>query len=235
MGETAVRILVVDNELPIRRFLRASLGSYYQLLEAESGDQALQAVVRDRPDLVILDLGLPDMDGTELTRRLREWSTVPVIAISVRDREEDKITALDAGADDYLTKPFTAGELMARIRAAMRRAGPAENEAVYRSGALLVDLLKREVRMNGQPIPLTPTEYGLLRALVTHAGQVLTQQHLIREVWAGNEPADAHLLRVNISNLRKKIEPNPLQARYIVTEPGVGYRLVLLETEKDPG
>ncbi len=233
ISDFPLHILVVDDERPIRRFLSASLGDRFTVSEAESGQDALRVAAIDRPDLVILDLGLPDMDGTDVTRRLREWTDIPVIVISVRDRDEDKIAALDAGADDYLTKPFSAGELMARIRAALRRSVKPENESVYQSGDLTVDLLKREVRVKDLYVTLTPTEYGILRVLVNHAGRVLTHKQLIQEVWGGNYEADPHLLRVNVSNLRKKIETDPLRPRHIITEPGVGYRLKNIEDNKE--
>jgi two-component system KDP operon response regulator KdpE len=229
----SLRVLVVDDERPIRRFLSATLGGYCTIFEAECGKDALQSAAIHRPDMVILDLGLPDMDGIEVTRHLREWSDVPVIVISVRDREEDKIAALDAGADDYITKPFSAGELLARIRATMRRVTKTDQETVYQSGGLMIDLIKREIRWNDQQVMLTPTEYDILRALVLHAGKVLTHQQLIQQVWGGNNQADAHLLRVNISNLRRKIETDPVMPRYIVTEPGVGYRLKNIEDNKE--
>jgi two-component system KDP operon response regulator KdpE len=166
------------------------------------------------------------MDGTEVTRRLREWTDVPVIVISVRDSEQDKVAALDAGADDYLTKPFGTSELLARIRVALRHSNKSENESViYQNEDLLVDFMKREVQVNDQPVMLTPTEYSILRTLVNHAGKVLTHQQLIKEVWGGNYEADFHLLRVNVSNLRRKIETDPLRPHHIITEPGVGYRL----------
>ena len=225
ISDTPLRVLVVDDERPIRRFLRASLGERFTISEAESGSDALRVAAIDHPDLVILDLGLPDMDGTDVTRRLREWTDIPVIIISVRDRDEDKIAALDAGADDYLTKPFSAGELLARIRAALRRSLKPEKESVYQNGDLMVDLQKHEVRIKDIYVILTPTEYGILRVLVNHAGRVITHKQLIQEVWGGNYEADAHLLRVNISNLRRKIESDALSPRYIITEPGVGYRL----------
>ena len=227
-----LRVLVVDDERPIRRFLSVSLGDRFAVSEADSGQDALRVAAVDRPDLIILDLGLPDMDGTDVTRRLREWTDVPVIIISVRDRDEDKIAALDAGADDYLTKPFSAGELMARIRAALRRSVKPENETVYQSGDLTVDLQKREVRVRDLHVTLTPTEYDILRTLVHHAGRVLTHKQLIQEVWGSNYEADAHLLRVNISNLRRKIEPDSLHPCHIITEPGVGYRLKNIEEDK---
>jgi two-component system KDP operon response regulator KdpE len=224
-----VRVLVVDDERPIRRFLRTAMGSQYTIFEAESGMDALQIMITLRPDIVLLDLGLPDIGGVEITRRLREWTLLPVIIISVRDREEDKVAALDAGADDYLTKPFSVNELMARIRAALRHCAKPEIEPVYQSGDLMINLARREVRQQDQLVLLTPTEYDILRALVTHAGKVLTHHQLIRAVWGGGNEADTHLLRVNISNLRRKIEQDPLRPRHLVTEPGVGYRLCDIE------
>ena len=225
-----LKILVVDDERPIRRFLGASLGSRYTVLEAENGQDAIQAAAINHPDVIILDLGLPDMDGIEVTRRLREWTEVPVIVISVRDSEQDKVAALDAGADDYLTKPFGTSELLARIRVALRRSNKPETEpVVYQNNDLLVDFLKREVRVKDQPVTLTPTEYSILQTLVNHAGKVLTHQQLIKKVWGGNYEVDAHLLRVNVSNLRRKIESDPLKPQHIITEPGVGYRLKEIE------
>jgi len=220
--------LVVDDEQAIRRFLRTSLTvNGYTVLEAGSGQQALIAVVNDRPDVIILDLGLPDMAGLEVTARLREWSKIPIIILSVRDQESDKIAALDAGADDYLTKPFGVGELMARIRVVLRRAANPEAEPVFTTQELVVDLARRLVTVAGQEIQLTPTEYDLLRVLVLHAGKVLTHQQLLRQVWGRGYETEAHLLRVNISNLRQKIERNSARPQYIITEPGVGYRLRL--------
>jgi two-component system KDP operon response regulator KdpE len=226
ISEFPLKVLVVDDERSIRRFLDASLGNRYTILEAGSGGEAIQSAVVNHPDLIILDLGLPDMDGTEVTRRLREWTDVPVIIISVRDGEQDKVAALDAGADDYLTKPFGTSELLARIRVALRRSNKTEVEsAVYQTDGLIVDFVKREVRINELPVTLTPTEYNILKILVNHAGKVLTHQQLIKEVWGGNYEADSHLLRVNISNLRRKIERDPLKPQHIITEPGIGYRL----------
>ncbi len=224
-----IRILVIDDERPIRRFLNASLSWQYTVLEASTGEEALRMAVFGRPDVILLDLGLPDMDGLEVTRRLREWTQVPIIIVSVREQEEDKIAALDAGADDYLTKPFSVGELTARIRAALRRIAQPESEPVFQSNDLQVDLARRNVLARGQPISLTPTEYDLLRLLVQHAGKVLTHSQLVKALW-GNQSADSeedsHLLRVNVSNLRRKLEADPSRPRHIVTEPGVGYRLV---------
>jgi len=226
MSESRLRILVVDDELPIRRFLRASLTAHdYGVLEAENGEAALSAVAAQHPDVVILDLGLPDIDGIEVTRRLREWTHIPIIILSVRGAEGDKIAALDAGADDYVTKPFGAGELLARLRATLRRAATPTGEPVQTIGDLTVDLARRIVSVAGNEIPLTPTEYDLLRVLVSHAGKVLTHRQLLREVWGPGYESELHLLRVNISNLRRKIEPDLARPRYLVTEPGVGYRL----------
>jgi two-component system KDP operon response regulator KdpE len=225
MSETALRILVVDDERSIRRFLKVSLGNQYEVFEAANGEEALQAAVLERPDLVILDLGLPDMDGAEVTRRLREWTQIPIIVISVREREDDKIAALDAGADDYLTKPFGMGELMARIRVAMRRSAQPENIPVFELGNLSVDLARRLVTLRGEPVTLTPTEYDILRTLIQYAGKVLTHRQLLRTVWGEAYENETHLLRVNLSNLRAKIELDASRPQVILTEPGVGYRL----------
>lgn len=228
--DPSLKVLVVDDERPIRRFLNASLGGRYTVFEAENGEEALHVAALNQPDVIILDLGLPDMDGTDVTRRLREWTDVPVIIISVRDTEQDKVAALDSGADDYLTKPFGTSELLARIRVALRRSGKSEEKPiVYQNEDLLVDLAKREVKVKENRVPLTPTEYDILRTMVNHAGKVLTHRQLIQQVWGGNVETDFHLLRVNISNLRRKIEADPLRPRYILTEPGVGYRLKDIE------
>lgn len=226
MSEPELSILIVDDERAIRRFLRAALTSHgFQVIEAENGQTALAAAADHRPDIIILDLGLPDMDGIEVTRQLREWYRAPIIILSVRDQENDKIAALDAGADDYLTKPFGTGELMARIRVAVRRSARQVDEPVFEVDDLKVDLARRLVTQNGQEVELTPTEYDILRVLVQHAGRVLTHRQLLREVWGEVYETETHLLRVNMSNLRRKIEPDPNQPHYIVTEPGVGYRL----------
>jgi two-component system KDP operon response regulator KdpE len=220
-----LRVLVVDDEVAIKRFLRVALnGEGFIVLEAGTGQEALLALTLERPGLVLLDLGLPDMDGVEITRRLREWSQVPVIILSVREQETDKIAALDAGADDYLTKPFGVGELLARIRTVLRRQAGGSSEPVFTLGDLKVDLANRLVTVDGREVQLTPTEYDLLRALVIQAGKVLTNRQLLRLVW-GEGYDDLHILRVNISNLRHKIEPDPSRPTYIHTESGVGYRL----------
>jgi two-component system KDP operon response regulator KdpE len=228
MAETNLRVLVVDDERSIRRFLKVSLGSQFVILEAANGEEALKAVATEHPDVVILDLGLPDLDGVEVTRRLREWSQIPIIIVSVREQEKDKIAALDAGADDYLTKPFGVGELMARLRVILRRTTQIDNKPIFSTGNLVVDLNQREVKVNEQPLALTPTEYDLLRTLVKHAGKVLTHDQILRAVWGTAYESETHMLQVNISNLRRKIEPDPSRPMYIVTEPGVGYRLKVL-------
>jgi two-component system, OmpR family, KDP operon response regulator KdpE len=225
MSEDPTRILVVDDERPILRFLSASLSGQYEILQAATGEDAIRTVATERPDLMILDLGLPDIDGVEVTRRLREWTQIPIIIVSVREQEGDKIAALDAGADDYLTKPFGAGELMARIRVALRRTTPIAEDAVFHSDNLTVDLARRVVSVVGQDIILTPTEYDILRALIQHAGKVLTHRQLLRTVWGNAYESETHLLRVNVSNLRRKIERDPAKPQHIITEPGVGYRL----------
>jgi two-component system, OmpR family, KDP operon response regulator KdpE len=230
MEEKKLQILVVDDERPIRRFLQASLSGIYTILEAATGEEAMAKSVSARPDAIILDLGLPDIDGVDLTRKLREWTQIPIIVISVRDHEEDKIMALDAGADDYLTKPFGVGELMARLRVILRRVTAPEHSPVYRTEHLTVDLTLREVMVDGQTASLTPTEYDILRVLIQHAGKVLTHQQLIHQVWGNTYEADAHLLRVNISNLRRKIELDPSRPHFVMTEPGVGYRLKTIES-----
>ncbi len=225
MSASRPRILVVDDERPILRFLSASLSGQYEIVEAANGEDAMRLTATERPDLIILDLGLPDVDGVEVTRRLREWTDIPIIVISVREQENDKVAALDSGADDYLTKPFGAGELMARIRVALRRTLPAEAEPIFRNNDLTVDLTRRLVSVAGAEVVLTPTEYDILRALIQHAGKVLTHRQLLRTVWGDAYESETHILRVNVSNLRRKIEKDPAQPQLIITEPGVGYRL----------
>jgi len=220
------RILIVDDELSIQRFLHTALDTgEFSLHQAENGHAALAAAVATRPDIILLDLGLPDMDGIEVIKRIREWSSVPIIVLSVRDREDDKVRALDAGADDYLTKPFGTSELLARIRAAIRRTLQQTPEPVFTTGVLKVDLNLRRVSVGGSEVQLTPTEYDILRLFVTHAGKVLTHGQILKQVWGIAYLEQPHVLRVNISNLRRKIEIDPTRPRYIITEPGVGYRL----------
>jgi two-component system, OmpR family, KDP operon response regulator KdpE len=225
MSEGKIRILIVDDERSIRRFLSASLSGQYDVSQASDGEEALRAVVNEKPDLLVLDLGLPDIDGVEVTRRLREWTQIPIIVVSVREQESDKIAALDAGADDYLTKPFGAGELMARIRVALRRSAQPENQIIFTSDDLTVDLSSRRVCVDSKEVSLTPTEYDILRALVQHAGKVLTHSQLLRTVWGIAYEDENHLLRVNVSNLRRKVEKDPARPKHVITEPGVGYRL----------
>jgi two-component system KDP operon response regulator KdpE len=226
MNENGPRVLVVDDEPAIRRFLRTSLVAHdYVVFEAANGQEALAAVVAHRPDLIVLDLGLPDMDGIEVTRLLREWTQIPIVIVTVQEQEAAKIAALDAGADDYVTKPFGMGELLARMRVALRRAASPAAEPVFTSGELTVDLARRLVTVGDREIQVTPTEYDLLRTLVAHAGKVLTHRQLLRQVWGAGYEGEAHLLRVNMSNLRHKLEPDAARPHYILTEPGVGYRL----------
>jgi len=224
-AKNPVRILVVDDEQPIRRFLETILGTEFYLHLAADGHAALAAAAVTKPDVVLLDLGLPDLDGIEVIKRIREWSQVPIIVLSVRDREDDKVGALDAGADDYLAKPFGVSELKARIRAALRRTLQQTPEPVFTSGDLTVDFTSRRIFCRGSEISLTPTEYDILRVLVTHAGKVLTHSQILRQVWGIAYLEQPHVLRVNISNLRRKIELNPAVPKFIITEPGVGYRL----------
>jgi len=226
MSDKGLRVLVVDDERAIRRFLRTSLSAYnYVVFEASSGSEGLTAVIAHRPDLLILDLGLPDLDGIEVIRQLREWTRLPIIVLSVRERESDKVNALDAGADDYLTKPFGIGELMARLRVAVRRTAQLDPDPVFSLEGLEVDLAHRRVSSQEREVQLTPTEYDLLRVMVLNAGKALTHRQLLRQVWGLGYEDEMHLLRVNISNLRRKIEPEPSRPYFIVTEPGVGYRL----------
>jgi len=227
-GKAQPHILIVDDEKTVRRFLKAALVSHgYGVSEAVNGKEALELAVSSHPDAVILDLGLPDMDGTEVTRQLRKRSGVPIIILSVREDESDKIAALDAGADDYLTKPFDAGEMLARIRAVMRRQLPQNNNAIFKVKNLTLDIAKHIIEVKGQQVHLTPTEYSVLKILAANAGGIVTQGQILKEIWNKTEDIEGaeHLLRVTISNLRNKIEPNPNRPAYILTEPGVGYRL----------
>lgn len=219
--------LVIDDEIQIRRLLKITLeGNGYRVIEAATGQEGLTEAATKRPDVVLLDLGLPDMDGTEVLKRIREWSRVPVIVLSVREREEDKVAALDNGADDYVTKPFSAAELLARLRVAGRHAKPADDITIFRCGAIEVDLTSRIVRKGGKEVKLTATEYALLRLLVQHAGRVVTHRQILREVWGPAYEEQTHYLRVYIGHLREKLEPDPGRPRVFITEPGIGYRLV---------
>jgi two-component system KDP operon response regulator KdpE len=226
MTEVGQRVLVVDDENSIRRYLRAALGAQgFAVYEAANGQEAINAVISHHPDIIILDLGLPDFDGIEVTRRLREWSQTPIIILSVREAENDKIAALDAGADDYLTKPFGTGELMARMRVALRRLSREPDEPILQVGSLQMDVSRRVVTVAENQVSLTPIEYDILRLLLQNAGKVLTHRQLLRQVWGTAYEGEMHLLRVNISNLRRKIESDPSRPYYLLTESGVGYRL----------
>lgn len=219
-------LLIIDDEPQIRRLLRLILeGQPYRILEAPTGHDGLLAAAQDRPDVILLDLGLPDIDGLEVLRRIREWSPVPVLILSVRDREEEKVAALDAGADDYVTKPFGTAELLARLRAAARRALPPPASALFTRGNIEVDLAARIVRRAGQEVHLTPIEYALLRLLVTHAGKVLTHRQILAGVWGPNAGNATHHLRVHVAHLRDKLEADSTDPTLILTEPGIGYRL----------
>ncbi|MFZ1684168.1 MAG: response regulator [Candidatus Zixiibacteriota bacterium] len=223
---TGAKILVVDDEVAIRRFLKISLEAEgHAYLEADSGQAGLVAAATQRPALIILDLGLPDMDGLMFLTRLREWSTIPVVVLTVKDSESDKVALLDAGADDYLTKPFSVPELLARIRVTLRHSSLEEAEPIFRSHDLEVDLADRTVKVGGTVVKLTATEYEILRILVRHAGRVVTQRQLLKEVWGPHAVEESQYLRVFIAQLRKKLERHPSQPELIQTEAGVGYRL----------
>ncbi|MFO0663689.1 MAG: response regulator [Polyangiaceae bacterium] len=220
-------VLVVEDEPQMRRFVRASLASHgYRLVEAGTCEEGMRLATSHNPDLVLLDLGLPDGDGIDFTRRLREWTQIPVVVVSARGREDDKVAALDAGADDYLTKPFGVNELLARMRVALRHASTASTAGaqVLEFGALCIDLVKRNVHLSGVEVHLTPIEYKLLVLLAQNAGRVLTHRQILKDVW-GPGAAEAHYVRVHMAALRKKVELDPARPKLLVTEPGVGYRL----------
>ncbi len=228
MSEPRGTILVVEDEPQMRRFLRASLGAEgYLVREAWTVADGLREAAAEHPDAILLDLGLPDGDGLELLRRVREWSQVPVIVVSARGREEEKVAALDAGADDYLPKPFGTKELLARLRVALRhaRAGSTPGEPVLAVGPLRMDLERHEAALDGRPVRLTPIEWRLLALLAAHAGKVLTHAQILRQVWGPNATAQSHYVRVYMAELRKKLEADPSRPRLLLTEPGVGYRL----------
>ncbi|HEY4417339.1 MAG TPA: response regulator [Verrucomicrobiae bacterium] len=224
--EPSQTALVIDDEPQIRRLLRVTLeANGYAVVDATNGKEGIVQAAQCRPDVILLDLGLPDLTGVKVLKRIREWSQVPVVILSVRDREQDKIAALDAGADDYVTKPFASGELLARLRTARRRSQPA-TIAVFRAADLEIDLSARLVRKHGVEVKLTPTEYALLRQLVVHAGKVITHRQLLTEIWGPGAVEQTHYLRVHIAHLREKLEDSAAPAGLILTEPGVGYRLV---------
>ena len=227
--EVGPMVIVIEDEPQIRRFLRASLATQgFRLVEAVTGEDGLVQAATRQPDIVILDLGLPDMDGLEVIRRLREWTAVPIVVLSARGQERDKIAALDAGADDYVSKPFGVGELLARMRVALRHTTVGTKDAaepVFSVGDLSVDLVRRHVQVAGQQVHLTPIEYRLLTTLIRHAGKVMTHNQLLTEVWGPNQADQAHYLRVYTAQLRRKLEADSARPRYLLTEPGVGYRL----------
>ena len=226
MSENAT-VLVIDDERQIRKLLRIVLEQEnYRVIESETGRQGLSDIALRRPDIVLLDLGLPDIEGLAVLKRLREWSHVPVLILSVNDGPEDKITALDAGADDYITKPFESGELLARLRAIQRRAASASEQPFFRAGVLEIDFSARVVTLKGQEVKLTATEYALLKILAQHAGKVVSHKQLLREVWGPGAEEQSQYLRVYMTHLRKKLESSDLRERLLRTESGIGYRLV---------
>jgi two-component system, OmpR family, KDP operon response regulator KdpE len=230
------RVLVVDDEAPILRALRINLAARrYQVSTASDGTSGLAAMARDRPDVLILDLGLPDMDGIDVIRGVRGWTTTPIIVLSAWGQESQKVAALDAGADDYVTKPFGMDELLARLRAAVRRASPAPDEPVVVTPDFTVDLAAKRVTRDGSDIRLTPTEWQLLEVLVRHRGRLVTQRQLLAEVWGPQYQTEANYLRVYAAQLRRKLEPDPSRPRYLLTEPGRGYRFQAESVESGPG
>jgi two-component system, OmpR family, KDP operon response regulator KdpE len=225
-----ITVLLIEDEAEIRRFLRATLKNQgYRLIEAVAGEEGLALAASHRPDLIILDLGLPDIDGLAVAGRIRQWTTTPILVLSARGQERDKVAALDAGADDYVTKPFGVGELLARMRVALRhaaRAGSGQEDPVFEVGDLRVDIGRRRVTVRGEDVHLTPIEYKLLATLVRYAGKVVTHRQLLKEVWGSAFEQQTHYLRVYMQQLRNKIEAAPARPRYLRTEPGVGYRLL---------
>ncbi len=221
-----IRVLIVDDEAQIRRLLRLSLEPRgFEIYEAKTGRDGLAAVISLKPDIVLLDIGLPDGDGRAVLGELRSWNSVPVIVLSVRNAEEDIVESLNAGADDYLIKPFSMGELVARMNASLRRLKPVPGSQVFSTGRLCVDIEERTVLVEGEEVKLTPTEYSILKLLVQHAGKIVTQKQILREVWGPNMEAESHYLRIFIGSLRKKIERDTSQPEILMTEPGVGYRI----------
>ncbi|MBL8820354.1 MAG: response regulator [Planctomyces sp.] len=226
METAALHVLVIEDEQPIRRFLRASLtDAGYRVSEATSGTEGLRTAASQPPDLIVLDLGLPDIDGQEIIQRLREWYSAPIIVLSARDQEAQKVLALDHGADDYIAKPFGVGELLARLRVATRHANSLiTDNQIVRIGELEIEISARRIRIRGSEVHLTPIEYKLLLTMVKHAGKVLTHRYLLREVWGPQDSQENHYLRVFVAGLRRKLEIDPARPRYILTEQGVGYR-----------
>ena len=230
MTSSAPEILIVEDDPQIRRFLRATFtAEQYRFQEAVTAAEGISQAAARQPDLIVLDLGLPDRDGLEVIRKVREWTQTPIIVLSARGQERDKVTALDSGADDFVSKPFAVGELLARVRAALRRSATISdtaNGATFRAGDISVDLERRVVTLHGTEVHLTPIEYKLLQTLIRHAGKVITQRQLLVEVWGPQHSEQAQYLRVYMAQLRRKLESDPTRPRYLLTEPGVGYRLV---------
>jgi two-component system KDP operon response regulator KdpE len=227
MSSDYARVLIIDDEKQIRRMLNIALtGNGFNITEAATGNDGLNQAIVFHPDIIILDLGLPDCDGHEVISKLREWTQIPIIILSVREQESEKITALDAGADDYITKPFSIGELLARIRVALRRSVKTVDEPILAFGEISLDIARRIVTLKGEELKLTPTEYEILKYMALKADRVVTQQQLLRAIWGPNHQEHTHYLRIYIGQLRHKIEADPTQPRYILTEAGIGYRLV---------
>ncbi|OUS76040.1 DNA-binding response regulator [Paenibacillus sp. MY03] len=227
--DKGAKILIIDDEPQIRKLLKVTLHAHhYDVAEAGSGEEGILQASMSHPDLIVLDLGLPDMGGMDVLRRIREWSQTPIIVLTARDREEDKIAALDEGADDYVTKPFGMGELVARIRVALRHVAGSVSEPVLRFGALTIDLAMRNVELGGERVKLTPTEYDLLKALASNGGKVMTQRQLLQQVWGRHYgETEQHYLRIYVGHLRKKLETDTTRPQYILTEPGIGYRFAV--------
>lgn len=231
MTTSGAKILIIDDEPQIRKLLRVTLNAHgFEAAEAATGQEGLLQATMVRPDLIVLDLGLPDMTGMEVLRHIREWSQVPIIILTAQDQEQDKVAALDRGADDYVTKPFGMGEFMARMRVALRHIAKTQDEPVLKLGSLVIDLSQRSVELDNEKLKLTPTEYDLLKVLALNAGRVMTHRQLLKQVWGGSQyESDSQYLRVYVGHLRKKIEEDPTRPKYILTEPGIGYRFAWQE------